>query len=93
MRGLMVMAHQASERGMSIGAGNVHRVHESGCREPAGILPDLAGGTGASSRSYSIGAMPGGPPGSLPKAAIAIAPRPKWKHLPDTDDFVLPITA
>jgi hypothetical protein len=29
----------------------------------------------------------------LPKAAIAIAPRLNWKHLLDTHDFVLPITA
>jgi len=29
----------------------------------------------------------------LPEAAIAIAPRLKWRHLLDTHDFVLPITA
>jgi hypothetical protein len=29
----------------------------------------------------------------LPKAAIAIAPRLNWRHLLDTHDFVLPITA
>jgi hypothetical protein len=76
VRGLIVMAHEASERGMSIEYTKVDAANRQAFYETLLTFWDQRW-----DRDFQQ------------ELLDAIAPRLNWKHLLDTHDFVLPITA